>query len=259
VLALLPCRATGNNFNWDEQADEAFQALKTYLAQLPKITSPTEGEVLVLYLAVSEHAVSAVLLAECAREQIPLYYVSHALAGAEMNYPLIEKFAYTLIMVSQKLRPYFEAHKILVLTDQPLWNILQKLDASGRLLKWAVELSCYDLAFEPRRAIKAQALADFLAESTAPIEQNSQPRPWHFYVDGSSTKDGSGVGLIIESPTGARYEHALKFMFKASNNEADYEALVAGIELCYTAGADHVQAFFDSQLSSSANLMDRMR
>jgi len=237
-----------NSFNWDKQADEAFQALKTYLAQLPKIASPAEGEVLVLYLAVSEHAVSAVLVAERAKEQIPVYYASHALAGAEMNYPLIEKFAYALVMASRKLRPYFEAHKILILTDQPLRNVLQKLDASGRLLKWAVELSRYDLAFEPRRAIKAQALADFIAESMTPVEKESQLQPWHLYVDGSSTKDGSGAGLIIESPAGTRYEHALKFMFKASNNEAEYEALVAGLELCYTAGADHVQAFSDSQL-----------
>jgi len=58
----------------------------------------------------------------------------------------------------------------------------------------------------------------------------------HLYVDSSSTKDGSGVGLIIESPTGVRYEHVLKFMFKASNNEAEYEAFIAGIKLCYTEG-----------------------
>ena len=70
-----------------------------------------------------------------------------------MNYPLIDKFAYALVMASRMLRPYFEAHKILVLTNQPLKNVLQKLDASGRLLKWVVELFRYDLAFEPWRAI----------------------------------------------------------------------------------------------------------
>jgi len=84
-----------------------------------------------------------------------VYYVSHALEGAEVNYPLIEKFAYALVKASRKLRPYFEAHKILVLTDQPLKNVLQKLDASGCLLKWTIELSRYNLAFEPQRAIKA--------------------------------------------------------------------------------------------------------
>jgi len=136
----------------------------------------------------------------------------------------------------------------LVLMDQPLRNVLQKLDASRRLLKWAVELSRYDQTFEPRRAIKAQELADFLAENTMPAEEDSRPWPYNLYVDGLSTKDGSGAGLIIESPTGVRYEHVLKFMFKASNNEAEDEALVTGIELCYTAKTDCVQAFSDSQL-----------
>ena len=151
-----------------------------------------------MYLTVLEHAVSTVLVAKHAKEQIPLYYVSHTFVGAEINYPLIVKFAYALVMASRKLRPYFEAHKILILTDQPLWNVLQKLDASGRLLKWAAVLSHYDLAFEPQRVIKAPALADFLAKSTAPIEEESQPRPWHLYVDGLSTKDDSGAGLIVE-------------------------------------------------------------
>jgi len=119
----------------DQHADEAFQALKAYLARLPKIASRLEAEIFVLYLAISEHAVRMVLVVERAKEQIPMYYVSHTLAGAEVNYPVIEKFAYALVMASRKLRPYFEAQKILVLTDQPLKNVLQKLDASGWLLK----------------------------------------------------------------------------------------------------------------------------
>jgi len=74
------------------------------------------------------------------------------------------------------------------------------------------------------------------------------PSLGNLYIDGSSTKDGSGAGHIIESSVGDRYEHALKFMFKASNNEAEYEALITGIELCYTAGVDSVRAFSNSQL-----------
>ena len=81
-------------------------------------------EVLVLYLAVSGHVVSAVFIVERAKEQISVNYVSQALAGAEVNYPLIEKFAFALVMASQKLRPYFEVHKIVVLTDQPLKSVL---------------------------------------------------------------------------------------------------------------------------------------
>ena len=72
-----------------------------------------------------------------------------------MNYSLIEKFAYALVLASRKLHPYFKAHKVVVLADQPLKNVRQRLDASGRLLKWVVELFQYDLGFEARWAIKA--------------------------------------------------------------------------------------------------------
>jgi len=78
------------------------------------------------------------LVVERAKEQIPVYYMSHALAGGKVNSLLIEKFTYTLVMASQKLRAYYEAHRIIVLTDQPLTNVLQRLDSSGRLLKWAI-------------------------------------------------------------------------------------------------------------------------
>ena len=79
-----------------------------------------------------------------------MYYVSHALVGAEISYSLIEKLACALVMASRKLWLYFEAKKVIILTNQPLKNVLQKLDASGRLLNWAVELSQYYLTFEAR-------------------------------------------------------------------------------------------------------------
>jgi len=112
------------DFTCDQKADKAFQALKTYLPQLPKIASPLVGEVHVLYLAISEHAVSAILMVERAKEQIPVHCMSHTLAGTKVNYPLIEKFAFTLVMASQKLQPYFEAHKIMILIYQPLKSVL---------------------------------------------------------------------------------------------------------------------------------------
>jgi len=75
---------------------------------------------------------------EGAKEQISVYYISHALVGVKANYPLIEKFAYALVMARRKLQPCFEAHKVTVLTDHPLKNVLQRLEASGILLKWVV-------------------------------------------------------------------------------------------------------------------------
>ena len=95
-----------------------------------------------------------VLVKEQDKEQILVYYVSFALAGTELNYPLIEKFAYAQVLAIRKLRHYFEAHKVTILTNQPLKNVFQKLGASGKLLKWVVELSRYGIHFEVRRTIE---------------------------------------------------------------------------------------------------------
>ena len=92
--------------------------------------------------------------------------MSKVLHGAELNSSVIEKFALALINASRKLRPYFQAHKIGVLTDQPLRNIIHSPKASERLIKWAIELGEFDIQYKPRMAIKAHALADFRVECT---------------------------------------------------------------------------------------------
>ena len=93
-----------------------------------------------------------------------MYYTSRALKGAEGRYPQIEKLAFALITASRKLRHYFQAHVINVMTDHPLKKAMNKLEATGRLIQWAVELSEFDIKYQPRHAIKAQALADLIAE-----------------------------------------------------------------------------------------------
>ena len=137
----------------------------------PPLLSPSkEGENLYLYLAVSTTAVSAALIREEAKKQLPVYYVSQAFQGAESNYPRIEKIAFALIVASRKLRQYFQANPILVMTDQPIRKSMNKLEAAGRMIQWAIEFSQFDIEYLPRTAIKAQALTDFIAEFTFPDE-----------------------------------------------------------------------------------------
>ena len=100
-----------------------------------------------------------------------MYYTSKALVEAETRYPLVEKWALALIPAARKLRPYFQAHLIVVMTDQPLRQMLQKLDASGQLVKWSVELSEFDLSYKPRGEIKAQTLTDFMVDRVEPGEE----------------------------------------------------------------------------------------
>ena len=78
----------------------------------------------------------------------------------------MEKLAFALLTTSRKLRHYFQAHVINVMMDHPLKKVMNKLEAAGRLIQWAVELSEFDIKYQPRNAIKAQALADFIAKFT---------------------------------------------------------------------------------------------
>ena len=93
-----------------------------------------EGENLYLYLAVSVTVVSAALIREEDKTQLPVYYVSQAFQGVEAKYPRIEKIAFALIVASRKLRPYFQANPILVMTNQPIKKSINKTKAVGRMV-----------------------------------------------------------------------------------------------------------------------------
>ncbi|GAA0157502.1 hypothetical protein LIER_14756 [Lithospermum erythrorhizon] len=124
------------------------------------------GDILQIYLAVSESALSSVLIWEEEKVQRRLYYVIRVMRGAEMRYPLTEKLVYALIIAARKLKPYFEAHLVEVITDQPLRQILDNPSRSLKIVKWVIELSEFDLRHKPRTSIKGQALADFMVECT---------------------------------------------------------------------------------------------
>ena len=131
-----------------------------YLTIAPLLSPSMPGEELYLYLAVSPHAVSSALIREERRVQKLVYYTSRALRGAEERYPMMEKLAFALVTTFRKLRHYFQAHIINVLIDHPLKKAMNKLEASGKLIQWAIELSEFDVRYQPRNAIKAQVLVE---------------------------------------------------------------------------------------------------
>ena len=157
-------------FAWTDECEATFQDLKRYLSNLPLLSPSKERENLYLYLAVSTTTVSVALIREEAKKQLPVYYVSQAFQGAESKYPKIEKIAFALIVASRKLRQYFQANPILVITDQPIKNSMNRPKAARRMVQWVIELSQFDIEYLPRTAIKAQALADFIAKFTFPDE-----------------------------------------------------------------------------------------
>ncbi|KAL0441204.1 UNVERIFIED_CONTAM: Retrovirus-related Pol polyprotein from transposon gypsy [Sesamum radiatum] len=127
----------GAKFEWSKNGQEAFDELKKYLVSPPLLTKPETGETLYLYLAVSENAVSSVLVRQENREHLPVYYVSKVLQGAEPRYSQIEKLALSLVIAARKLRPYFQSHQVTVLTNHPLKQLLASPKLSGRMVKWA--------------------------------------------------------------------------------------------------------------------------
>ena len=125
------------------------------LSELPPImVRPSEGELLTLYLAFSDFSTSAVLVRDKDRVQHPLYYCSRALRGAEERYPRMEKLILALVTAARKLRPYFQAHTIEIPTEYPMKQVLHKPETSGRLMKWALELSKFDIRYKPKNLIK---------------------------------------------------------------------------------------------------------
>ncbi|GKU87836.1 hypothetical protein SLEP1_g2170 [Rubroshorea leprosula] len=236
-------------FEWSQECQAAFDELKSYLSSPPLLTKAVNGEILYLYLGISEEAISSVLLRKEAKQQKPIYYISSVLHGAELRYPIAEKAALAIVTSARKLRPYFQSHPIIVLTNQPLRQILQKPECSGRLIKWAVELGEFEITFQQRSTIRAQALANFIVECTpCPSTSTPEPNDWTLYVDGASSNKGSRAGALLIGLEGYRSEHALKFNFDATNNMAEYEALLLGLQLALELKISAIQVYSDSQL-----------
>ena len=193
-------RVLKKTFKWTDDCQRAFQDLKAYITTASLLSPSMLGEELYLYLATTPHVVSSALVREKGRVQKPVYYTSRALRGAEARYPQIEKLTFALITASRKLRHYFQAHVINVMTNHPLKKAMNKLEAAGRLIQWAVELSEFDIKYQSRLAIKTQALVDFIADDLEVVED----KKWIIHMDGSSTRHTGGIGVVLQSPEGYR-------------------------------------------------------
>nr|GEY25925.1 reverse transcriptase domain-containing protein [Tanacetum cinerariifolium] len=182
-----------SDFHWTAEAEQAFQQLKQHLSELPLLVAPKPQEELIIYLFATYGAISAILMTERGVAQTPIYLISRVLQGPELNYFPMEKLVLSLVFVAKRLR-------------------------------------------RPRTSVKEQILADFLIEMPGDVSQvvtavETQEEPWTLFTDGSSCVDGSGARLILTSPEGVEFTYALRFQFTASNNEAEYEALVAGLRI----------------------------
>ena len=240
-------------FQWDAHCEEAFTALKTYLSSPPILVSPSEGELLTLYLVVSDFSTSVVLVRDKDRVQQPVYCCSRALREAKERYPKMEKLILALVIAARKLRPYFQAYTIEISTEYPMKQVLHKLETSGRLMKWAIELSEFDIRYKLKTAIKWQILADFVMEFTsAELAEATQLAPdlpiWKLSIDRAANAQGSDARLVLTSSDEIDMEYPLRFGFRASNNKVEYKAVITGLNLAHFMEADQLEVSSDSQL-----------
>nr|GFB21329.1 reverse transcriptase domain-containing protein [Tanacetum cinerariifolium] len=199
-----------SDFRWTAEAEQAFQQLKQHFSDLPFSVAPNPQEELIMYLSATYGAISAVLMTERGTTQTPIYFISRALQGPELNYSPMEKLVLSLVFAAKRLR-------------------------------------------RPRTSVKWKILADFLTKMPGDVPQaapaaTAQEEPWTLFTDGSSCVDGSGACFILTNPEGVEFTYALRFQFAASNNEAEYEALVAGLRIATQMGVKNIQVNVDSKL-----------
>src|SRR4051812_462772 len=192
--------------------------------------------------------------------QRPVYFVSSLLQGARSRYSGVQKLLFGLLMASRKLRHYFQAHEITVVTRFPLKRILQNPKATGRIVEWALELSSFGLKFESTSTIQSRALAEFIAEWTPTpdeeIPETSIPgkeasKEWLMYFDGPFSLQGAGAGVLLVAPTGEHLKYIVQMHFpkeQATNNTAEYEGLLAGLRIAAELGIKKLIIRGDSQL-----------
>jgi hypothetical protein len=279
VLPFFKLLRKSGPFSWTEEAERAFQDLKQHLVSLPILVAPEPGEPLYLYIAVAIEAVSMVLVVERMEQhsqgsqEVPLgegggpttmdleglrpnggvrtiqklvYYVSEVLHEAKARYLETHKLLYAMLVASRKLRHYFQAHRVMVVTSFPLRAILHNSNATGNIAKWDAELAKFQLHFQPRHAVKSQVLADFIVEWTPPPstpggpDPDSDPTPaeprvlvftephWTLFFDGSARQQGGGAGVVLIDPSRDQVKYMVHLELKASNNMADVREEISG-------------------------------
>ena len=236
---------------WDGKCQEAFETIKRYLMNPPVLQPPRPGKVLILYLAIEKNAIGAMLAQESGgKAEHAVYYLSKKLLPYETNYSLVEKTCLAVIWATKKLRHYFQSYQVQAVSrHDPLRYLQQTPSLTGKLARWLVLLTEFDIDYMARKVIKRRAIANFLAQS--PVDDGQkwemefpnkhlgaiEIQTWTIHFDGAVNSRGVGIGVILISPEGEMIPMAKILEFEVTNNQAEYEARIFGLEELLNAGA----------------------
>nr|AAX95992.1 retrotransposon protein, putative, unclassified [Oryza sativa Japonica Group] len=202
-----------------------------------------------LYLSAGEKSIGSVLIQELEGKEKVVFYLSRRLLDVETKYSPVEKLCLCLYFSCTKLRHYLLSNECTVICKADVVKyMLSALNLKGRVGKWIFALTKFDLRHESSKAIKGQAIADFIVDHRDDSIGSVEIVPWTLFFDGSVCTHGCGIGLVIISPRGASFEFAYTVKPYATNNQAEYEAVLKGLQLLKEVEADAVEIMGDSLL-----------
>ncbi|KAL1294512.1 hypothetical protein AAHE18_19G146400 [Arachis hypogaea] len=256
VFAPLVKLKNDSQFEWTNEHQQAFDSIKAYLSKASIIANVRPHEPLKLYIAASVNTIGCMLAQDDEKEnEWMVYYLSRVLTDIETRYSPIEKLCLSLYYACMKLKYYMVAKSIKVVAQTDLIKYMLSFSMlRGRLGKWMLALTEFDLQYVPAKAIKGQVITDILVDNSNHLNDQGTNKIdievdcWKLYFDRSKHKDGAGVGILIISPEGVPSEFLIELKYPCSNNMADYEALILGLEILIEKGALEVQILGDSQL-----------
>jgi len=253
----------GTLFEWDQACSNAFESIKSYLTKPPVLAAPVPGKPLILYISAQERSVGALLAQENGKgKENSLYYLSRMMTPNELKYSPIEKLCLALVFSIQKMKHYFQAHVVrLISKANPIKFVMSKPVLNDRLARWYLQFQQFEIVYVPQKAVKGQALADFLADHPIPDDWELtdelpdedamvvevQP-PWKMYFDGASHHEGAGAGVIFVTSREEILPYSFTLTQCCSNNVAEYQALILGLEMAVDMKQLQLQVFGDSEL-----------
>ncbi|KAJ9697179.1 hypothetical protein PVL29_009102 [Vitis rotundifolia] len=252
---------------WNDDCQLAFEKIKEYLLSPPVLVPPMPGRPLLLYLSVSDMALGCMLaqLDDSGKERA-IYYLSKRMLEYEMRYVMIERLCLALVWATRRLRHYMTEYSVhLISRLDPLRYLFDRPALTGRLMRWLVLLTEFDIQYVSQKSIKGSIVADHLASlptsEDRPVDDDFPDEEfvaltslsgWCMYFDGAANQLGYGIGVLLVSPQGDHIPRSIRLAFfnrhPITNNIVEYEACILGLKTALELGIRQIEVFGDSNL-----------
>jgi hypothetical protein len=235
-------------FVWGDEQQKTFDEIKEYMKKPPVLVHPQLNKTFKLYATADTQNIGSVLIQEFEGKERVVAYLSQKLLDPETRYSAVEKLCLCVYYSCTKFQHYLLNVECIVYSKfDVIKHMLSMPILNGRNGKWILALSEFELRFESAKAVKGQIIADFITERHCSSINLIEITPWALFFDGSSCGKGGGVGILLIFPKGEMFEFTIPIQ-PTANNQAEYEALLRGLQYLREAKAIAVEIFGDSEL-----------